>query len=250
MAAGSSMDYFENVSTVVRDGIKGHDPVIIGILVALIIGFLTLVYLFFSKNQSRRRGILLLGTCDSGKTALFTKLVYNQEKQTYTSIDVNEGSYQVKNSSRTLKIIDLPGHERIRLQVLEQHRKQSRSTVQKEIKEVAEFLYTVLSDSVISHNALPLLVACNKQDMTFSKGAKVIQTSLEKEMNKLRVTRSAALQGTDETGTHNVYLGKKNKDFAFADLKTHRISFVECSAVPKSGEENLAEVEDWLTKIA
>ena len=44
------------------------------------------------------------------------------------------------------------------------------------------YLYTVLSDNRISSLAPPVLIACNKQDMTFSKGAKVIQSQLEKEM--------------------------------------------------------------------
>lgn len=34
---------------------------------------------------------------------------------------------------------------------------------QKEVRDVAEFLYTLLSDTVISRNAPALLVACNKQ---------------------------------------------------------------------------------------
>ena len=47
---------------------------------------------------------------------------------------------------------------------------------------IFRFLYTVLSDNTVSGRALPVLVACNKQDQTLAKGSKVIQSNLEKEM--------------------------------------------------------------------
>lgn len=73
------------------------------------------------------------------------------------------------------------------------------STVQKEIKDAAEyvdvvslerskinfsllhsFLYTLLADKALS--SVPVLVLCNKQDETMSKGQSVIEQLLEKEM--------------------------------------------------------------------
>nr|KAG5698995.1 hypothetical protein BaRGS_033508 [Batillaria attramentaria] len=124
-------------------------------------------------------------------------------------------------------------------------------TVQKEIKEVAEYLYTILTDRTISQNAPPVLIACNKQDLTLCKGASVIKNMLEKEMNTLRVTRSAALQGIDNTANNNTYLGKRNKDFEFADLKPLRVEFAECSARGKSeaSDGDLKAVLEWMTRI-
>lgn len=37
---------------------------------------------------------------------------------------------------------------------------------QKEVRDVAEFLYVLLTDSAVSRNAPTLLVACNKQGAT------------------------------------------------------------------------------------
>lgn len=36
---------------------------------------------------------------------------------------------------------------------------------QKEVRDVAEFLYVLLTDAVIARNAPALLVACNKQGL-------------------------------------------------------------------------------------
>ena len=47
---------------------------------------------------------------------------------------------------------------------------------------LCRYLYTILSDRVISQNAPPVLIACNKQDLTLCKGAPLIQKMLEKEM--------------------------------------------------------------------
>lgn len=39
------------------------------------------------------------------------------------------------------------------------------SIFQKEVKDVAEFLYSLLTDSVVMQNAPNMLIACNKQGM-------------------------------------------------------------------------------------
>lgn len=42
------------------------------------------------------------------------------------------------------------------------------------------YLYTILADNAVS--STPLIVACNKQDLTMAKGATVVKGLLEKEM--------------------------------------------------------------------
>lgn len=71
--------------------------------------------------------------------------------------------------------------------------------------------------------------------------------------NTLRVTRSAALQQLDgTTGNNNSFLGKRNKDFEFSDLKPMKVQFVECSALDTSDKDQpgLMEVEKWLMTVA
>ncbi|KAK3105697.1 hypothetical protein FSP39_003675 [Pinctada imbricata] len=214
-----------------------------------------------TKRRSKGQGVLILGTCDTGKTLMFYKLVYGGSKQpfTVTSVSPNTGDYVIPEKSKTLQMIDLPGHERLRLQMLEQKKSSARgiiyvvdsATIQKDIKEAAEFLYNILSDSVILGNSLPVLVACNKQDQHLVKGASFIEKQLQKEINTLRVTRSAALQQIDSSGNNNTFIGKRDKDFEFSDLKPLRVTFTECSALEtaEGAQPGLTGVESWLANL-
>ena len=68
----------------------------------------------------------------------------------------------------------------------------------------------------------------------------------------MRVTRSGQLMATDGSSA-NVFLGRKDRDFTFNDLKTFKVNFAECSARGLKGETdggNLEQVEEWLEKIA
>ncbi|XP_064599164.1 signal recognition particle receptor subunit beta-like [Liolophura sinensis] len=257
MVKSRDISSFDDAVKYVKTGVEAGDPTVIGILVALCVVLFTIVLLAFLKGRKNaRQAVLLLGTCDSGKTSLFCKLVHGEVKTTYTSIKENVGSYKVENKNKVLQILDLPGHERLRVQSLENHKRSARGIVfvidgaafQKEIKEVADYLYLILSDGVLSGNSPPILIACNKQDQTLCKGAKVIKSQLEKEINTQRVTRSAALQGTDNTANNNTFLGMRNKDFEFSDLKPFKVEFAECSALGKGN--GLSDVEEWIEKIA
>jgi len=253
------MDQYVNI---VQKGIENQDPLIIGVLVGVIVGLLTLIYLFVrSRSENKRQGILLLGICDSGKTLIFSRLVHNDFKETYTSIKANTGEYAIPEKNKNLKVVDLPGHERIRGQMLDEFKSLARGivfvidsgTLQKEVKEVAEYLYTLLSDRTIASNAPPILILCNKQDLTLSKGAKVIRNQLEKEMNTLRITRAAALQGVGDTGANNAFLGKQGKDFDFMDLKPLKVEFGECSALGEGKSTENPELSDlytWINRVA
>ncbi|CAL1527243.1 unnamed protein product [Lymnaea stagnalis] len=255
----------DHVNTLVKyfqNGIENNDPTIWGIIVALIVGLISLVLLVVKgSGKNKRQGVLLLGIRESGKTLIYLQLAYKTFKQTYTSMKVNSGEYLVPEKNKKLRIIDLPGHERLRLQLLEEYKNLARgivyvvdsATLQKDIKEVAEYLYTILSDRVISNNVPPVLILCNKQDLTLAKGVKVIRSQLEKEMNTLRITQAAALKGVGDTGNNNSFLGKRDKDFNFADIKPFKIDFAECSALGKdknSGRPDLDELQDWLGKVA
>ena len=66
------------------------------------------------------------------------------------------------------------------------------------------------------------------------------------------MTRSAALQDITTSGNNNTYLGKRNKEFAFTDLKPIKVEFAECSALGKdeNSEPDIKQVEEWLSKVA
>ena len=59
--------------------------------------------------------------------------------------------------------------------------------------------------------------------------------------------------GIDGGSGGNVFLGRKDRDFMFNDLKAFKVKFVECSARGLKGETDggkIEQVEEWLTKIA
>ncbi|KYO36086.1 signal recognition particle receptor subunit beta isoform X1 [Alligator mississippiensis] len=232
------------------------------LLALLAVAATLLVWRLLRGRKSSRRAVLLLGLCDSGKTLLFVRLLTGKYRNTQTSITDSSAIYKVSNDKGTsMTLIDLPGHESLRLQFLEKFKAAARAIVfvvdsvmfQREVKDVAEFLYQVLVDGMVLKNAPPLLIACNKQDITMAKSAKLIRLQLEKELNTLRVTRSAAPTSLDgSTSGGAAQLGKRGKEFDFSQLPM-KVEFVECSARGSKGDEGSADIEDlekWLAKIA
>uniref|UniRef100_A0A1A8GHG2 Signal recognition particle receptor subunit beta n=1 Tax=Nothobranchius korthausae TaxID=1143690 RepID=A0A1A8GHG2_9TELE len=252
---------FEPFIESLRQQVEDQDPVIlIGVIVALAVVVITCVFLkYFLTSKTVQSAILLVGLCDSGKTLLFIRLLSGKFKRTQTSITDSSAPYRAKNErSSSWTLIDLPGHDSLRFQYLEKFKSSARAIVfvidsaifQKEVRDVAEFLYMLLTDTVISRNTPTLLVACNKQDITMAKSAKLIQHQLEKELNTLRVTRSAALSAQDGSVGGSVYLGKKGKDFEFSQLPM-RVEFLECSARSSGkGEEGEADIESLEKSLA
>jgi signal recognition particle receptor subunit beta len=171
--------------------------------------------------------------------------------ETFTSIKENIG---VLNVPKNCKIIDLPGHERIRYKCLDQQKDSAMgiiylldaSTIAKQIRDTTEFLFQILSDPTINSNRTPVLVICNKQDMTMNKSASVIERELAKEIGLLRETHAGTLQGTDGSITNHIFLGKPDKDFSFADLKVP-VDFCETSVL---NENNLDKVQAWISSIS
>ncbi|XP_038608267.1 signal recognition particle receptor subunit beta [Tachyglossus aculeatus] len=246
-----------------RRELQGQEPAMLSILVAMVLLLLTAV--FWKLIRSRKSGknaVLLVGLCDSGKTLLFVRLLTGTYRKTQTSITDSSAGYRARNDRGTsLTLIDLPGHESLRLQFLERFKEAARAivfvvdsgTFQREVKDVAQFLYQVLIDSLVLKNAPSLLIACNKQDITMAKSAKVIQQQLEKELNTLRVTRSAAPSTMDSSAAAVApQLGKKGREFDFSQLPM-KVDFLECSARGGTGEEGSADIKDlekWLARVA
>ncbi|XP_074654981.1 signal recognition particle receptor subunit beta-like [Tubulanus polymorphus] len=239
--------------------IKDIDPVLLGVLTAVVVIFLTIVLLKFAKGGRKGSHVVFVGLCDAGKTLIFSKLAHGRHITTHTSMKENLGKYTISEKNKTVQIVDIPGHERSRQKFVDQYKSLARAivfvvdstTFQKEYKDVAEYLYNLLTDAVISRNCPPILMLCNKQDYTLAKGAKVIQTQLQKEINTLRKTRAAALDATDgDVGNNNTFLGKRNKDFEFTDIKPFCVEFAECSAGTSADDSKLDELEQWIVKIS
>lgn len=223
-------------------------------LLAAALAFIILVlFALWRKRKSAGHIILLTGLSDSGKTLIYARLLCSKFVKTYTSVKENAGSITVNNSS--LRIVDIPGDERLRGKYFDKYKSSVKGlvyvidsvTIQKEIRDVAEYLYNLLSDSDIQKN-VPVLILCNKQDQTMAKGCAVIRTLLEKELNLLRMTKTSQLEATDASST-NVFLGKQGKHFEFSHLDS-QIDFAESYAFNKDTSAELEELNKWLHKIA
>lgn len=227
------------------------------ILIAVFVIFITLVlFIIYKRKKSSRRGILITGLCDSGKTLLYTRLVHDRFVLTQTSIKENIDEYAINGKS--VKIVDIPGHERLRGQFLDLHKSTTRGliyvidsqNVQKDIKDVAEFFYNILTDPVIYSNSPAILILCNKQDQPLVKNSKAIKTLLEKELNTLKLTKSSQLESLDANAkSANVLLGEEDEAFTFAAMSQYKIDFADAYATNDDKECNIVDVEKWLAQI-
>ncbi|XP_071216291.1 signal recognition particle receptor subunit beta-like isoform X1 [Salvelinus alpinus] len=261
---------FEPYLDALKKVLEDQDPIfMIGIIVSLAVVVITFVLLkYVLRRKTVQSAVLLVGLCDSGKTLLFSRLLSGKFKKTQTSITDNSAPYKAKNervreetdvvrAGSSWLLIDLPGHDSLRPQYVEKFKSAARAMVfvvdsaifQKEVRDVAEFLYFLLTDSVVSRNVPSLIVACNKQDITMAKSAKLIRQQLEKEMNTLRVTRSATLSAQDGSAGATVHLGKKGKDFEFSQLPM-KVEFLECSARGSKGEDGKADIASLEKSLA
>nr|SVE86981.1 EOG090X0C7N [Daphnia similis]SVE88234.1 EOG090X0C7N [Daphnia similis] len=215
----------------------------------------TVIFIFvWRKGRVSRRGICLVGLCESGKTLIFSQLIYKKAVESFTSMKENVGVLNIANKG-ALKLIDIPGHERVRQRFFDSYKNTARGIVfvldsfslNKDIRDVAEYLYTILSDPVVSSNRPQVLILCNKQDHPLAKGPQVIQSVLEKEMNVLRNTQTNQLEAVAEGGNRkSFYLGQEGKNFEFADIRSLRVEFAASSAQT----EDLENLQKWLQSVA
>jgi len=238
----------------IKDQILDNDPNTIGILVGVLVGLVTLLIFFiWTRRKSLGRDILICGPCDAGKTTLLSQLVVGKPVETYTSMVHNVFSWEVEGKPN-LNLVDVPGHERIRGGIVDLFSSSARgivymvdsNTVSKQVRDVAEFLHRILGNGTIHKNSPPLLVFCNKQDGGLAKTAQLIQSLLEKEMEKVRVTSSHRLEGLEGDISSVVFLGKEGKSFELKDLPCD-VTFVEGTATEL---DSLIGVKEWLIKIA
>lgn len=232
------------------------DSQLMGILVAIFAIIITLVlFAIWRRRKSVGQNIILTGLSDSGKTLIYARLISSKFVQTHTSAKENIGDVVI--NTKTVKIVDIPGDERLHYKFFEKYKLTAKGivyvidsvTVQKNIRDVAEYLYNLLS-GINEHRNIPVLVLCNKQDQTMAKGCSVIKSLLEKEMNLLRLTKSNQLEATDASSVQ-VFLGKPGKDFEFDHLNS-KVEFAESSAFAEDPETpiQLEQLQAWLQKTA
>lgn len=232
------------------------------VAIAAVLLIAALLKLFFSRSTGST--VLLVGPCDSGKTTMFHQLLEGSTQLgTVASMQANvaEGLLASEKAAggpakRPLFLVDIPGHPRVRGQV-DRHAERAAGVVfvidsvdfMPRKTEAAEQLYEVLSHPALARRRVPLLLACNKQDMgTKAHTVEFIRKRLEKELDQLRSTRSTLGDVGGNAAGGGVQLGVPGEPFTFeahARARGMRVATAGVSAVDKGGA---AEVEAFIRK--
>merc|ERR1712228_79055 len=238
----------------------------LGVIFSIVAVIFTFIFFLLRGTSKRRNTVLLMGPCDAGKSLMFLRLVHKQFAMTCTSVKDNKGHFIAKIKDKILTMVDIPGHERLRAQYLDEYGASALGVVfvvdsstisRKTVADVAEFLFSILTDPVVFKNRPRVLIACNKQDHDMAKRRTAVKSMLETEINTLRKTRSGALESTsDDSSSDAVFLGREDRDFEFSHMGAFKVSFAECNAKsdaeePREGDDfHLKEITDWLEEIA
>ncbi|WVQ98487.1 hypothetical protein IAU59_005613 [Kwoniella sp. CBS 9459] len=208
-----------------------QDPKFVAAAGGLVVLLLIVSVLRPGKKVARRNGpatVLLVGPSDSGKTSLFAKLVHGIYPQTHTSVVPSITTFLLSSpyedgTSKNLRLIDLPGHPRLRDQ-LKKHVKEASAVVfvvdvqavVRNAASVAEELPPVLSALSNLAIRLPpsspppkLLILAHKADLlarpapptthsppeipetTLSTATDRLKSILTREMDRLKTSRES-----------------------------------------------------------
>ncbi|KAI8377774.1 uncharacterized protein BYT42DRAFT_571637 [Radiomyces spectabilis] len=227
-----------------------NNTLLIPAFIAIILVLGIAVALSFLKKKQTKNTILLLGTSHAGKTALYTLMRFNKRSPTVTSMKENQGSITLDN--KTFDLVDMPGHERVRYQYAD-FLPVTRAvvyvvdstSVSRNIRAVGEYLYDILAKPVTQRDRIPVLVACNKSDMITALPVEKIKSILETEFNRLRETRTAAVeQQASDADESEAFLGYEGESFKFDHLENN-VQFESCSVEKKEIET----INDWLMNV-
>eukprot|EP00921_Rhytidocystis_pertsovi_P026642 GHVQ01042974.1.p1 GENE.GHVQ01042974.1~~GHVQ01042974.1.p1 ORF type:complete len:338 (+),score=44.11 GHVQ01042974.1:57-1070(+) len=175
-------------------------------------------YSYGGATKGRSDCVLLLGQCGAGKTALFLRLANLYNSETVSSIKANRGSFPLgeDNKSTLTEVIDYPGHRRLREGALSLLPSAKcivylvDAADKGSIKNAAEHLYELFTSPPMTHLHLPILIACNKTDLPKARSPFTIKIDIEREIERLKVSRSATLEGQDAADS---YIGELDELF-------------------------------------
>jgi signal recognition particle receptor subunit beta len=110
-------------------------------------------------------------------------------------------------------------------------------------RKAAEYLYDIFANAKLNDKPPKLVIACNKSDVAGAASIDVVRASLEKELTKLKKTRSSLeTEGDEDTST--VPVGRDGVAFEFAIDAPCEITWTKCSV--KNGD--MDELSTFLLK--
>ncbi|XP_022756720.1 signal recognition particle receptor subunit beta-like isoform X2 [Durio zibethinus] len=209
------------------------------IAVLLISTLLLLSFRLFKRTKSNT--ILITGLSGSGKTVLFYQLRDGSSHQgTVTSMEPNEGTFMLNSESnkkgkiKLVHLVDVPGHSRLQPK-LDEFLPQAAGIVfvvdslefLPNSRLVVEYLYDILTKASVVKKKIPLLICCNKSDKVTAHTKEFIRKQIEKEIDKLRASRSA-ISAADIS--NDFTLGVPGEAFAFSQCR-NKVTIAEASGL-------------------
>ncbi|PON44851.1 Small GTP-binding domain containing protein [Parasponia andersonii] len=220
-------------------------------LAVLIFTFLFLILVRLLK-RTKSNTIVLSGLGGSGKTVLFYQLRDGSSHQgTVTSMEPNEGTFvlhseKAKNGKpKPVHVVDVPGHSRLRPK-LDEFLPQAAGIVfvvdalefLPNCRAASEYLYEVLTKASVVKKKIPVLIVCNKTDKVTAHTKEFIRKQMEKEIDKLRASRTAV----SEADIANEFtLGVPGDAFSFTQCH-NKVTVAEASGL--TGE--ISQVEQFI----
>jgi len=249
---------------------------------------LALIVLIRRRTDGKGSTILLMGASDGGKTAILTSLLLGEVPPTHTSMRANASSVAFDDPKKPLRIIDVPGHPRLRGQ-FEEYLGDTRaivfvvdaSTIARNAFAVADHLHVVLNaiTSIPKSQTQPsLLILAHKTDLVTATSASTtsqiaitrVRTVLERELDK-RAQAQKKTVGIERMGDEGkeIELGGldciNTNGFRFSDWEAGQIdfagSFVRVTRndfeeeahlgmdEKAQQEDTLQELRDWVNQI-
>ncbi|KAF3431237.1 hypothetical protein FNV43_RR25967 [Rhamnella rubrinervis] len=221
---------------------------------ALAVLLFTILFVFFVRlfKRTKSNTIVLSGLSGSGKTVLFYQLRDGSSHQgTVTSMEPNEGTFvlhseQTKNGKKKpIHLVDVPGHSRLRPK-LDEFLPQAAAIIfvvdalefLPNCRTASEYLYDVLTKASVVKKKIPVLIVCNKTDKVTAHTKEFIRKQMEKEIDKLRASRSA-ISAADVA--NDFTLGVAGEAFSFSQCQ-NKVTVGEASGL--TGE--ISQVEQFI----
>ncbi|KAF8701898.1 hypothetical protein HU200_033226 [Digitaria exilis] len=203
-------------------------------------------------KSSKPNTIVLSGLSGGGKTTLFYQLRDGSAHQgTVTSMEENNDTFVLhseqerKSKVKPVHIVDVPGHARLKPKLDEVLPKAAgvvfvvdAQDFLSSMQAAAEYLYDILTKATVVKKKVPVLIFCNKTDKVTAHSKEFIKKQLEKEINKLRESRTAISSAdiSDE-----VQLGVPGESFNFSQC-LNRVTVAEGAG----STGNVSAVEEFI----
>ncbi|KIK59583.1 hypothetical protein GYMLUDRAFT_245253 [Collybiopsis luxurians FD-317 M1] len=231
---------------------------ILASLFAAVILIAIFVFVSRRKSQSKRNVFLLTGPSDSGKTAIFSSLIYGNAVPTNTSMQSNSSFFTIPGKKEPVQVVDVPGHPRLRSQFKESLNSAKAiafvvdaNTISRNAAHAAEHLHTIL-DAIMSFppsQSLPtLLILAHKSDLikassisadTTALAINRVQTILERELERRRQSQLGGM-GVEALGDDGVGSSGGMGGGSMNEKETGNMGGLDCT-----GPGGMFKFENW-----